>query len=98
LCEYSIHRKFIDKEIGNPSKDDVTEKHFRFHVHLSQKQKHVSVSTVRQSVCGNSAKNDRTRKGMDKNARQEHKTLVAHGLEKLFSSCAVVSVSGSGGK
>ncbi len=26
------------------------------------------------------------------------KTLAAHGLEELFSSCAVVSVFGSGGK
>ncbi len=28
------------------------ETHFRFHVHLLQKQKHISVSNVRQSVCG----------------------------------------------
>jgi hypothetical protein len=28
----------------------------------------------------------------------EHKTLALRGLEELFSSCAVVSVFGSGGK
>ena len=29
---------------------------------------------------------------------REMNTLAVHGLEKLFSSCAVVSVFGSGGK
>jgi hypothetical protein len=29
---------------------------------------------------------------------RETNTLAAHGLEELFSSCAVVSVFGSGGK
>ncbi len=48
-----------DKRNGNTfpfplpvSKDEETETHFHFHVHLSQKQKRVSVSAVRQSVCG----------------------------------------------
>ncbi len=34
----------------------------------------------------------------DRMKDRETNTLAAHGLEKLFSSCAVVSVFGSGGK
>ena len=34
----------------------------------------------------------------DRMTDRETNTLAAHGLEELFSSCAVVSVFGSGGK
>ena len=35
---------------------------------------------------------------MDRITDRKMNTLAAHGLEELFSSCAVVSVFGSGGK